>query len=61
MERATNTLHHVLEPIDQLKTFAFTTLWVGGCGQHFTFFAVENIDDLEVAYDFEFSASVELD
>ena len=54
MERATNRLHRVLEPIGQLKTSAFTTLWVAADS---IFFAAGNIDDWEVANDFEFAAS----
>lgn len=61
MESVINMLYYVLELIDQLKIFVFIIFWVGGCGQYFIFFVVENIDDLEVVYDFEFFVFVELD
>lgn len=53
MDRATNRLHRVLQPIGQLKTSALTTLWVATDIS----FAAENIDDWEEVEDFEFAAS----
>lgn len=53
MDRATNRLHRVLQPIGQLKTSALTTPWVATDIS----FAAENIDDCEEVEDFEFAAS----
>ena len=41
LERATIWLHCVLEPVAQLRTFAFISLWVAADS---IFFAAENID-----------------